>query len=221
MPNWVTNELSVAGPRGAVEVLDNEVWSPEDAAGEYGAGFRFHIAVPAVPPGSKLCPSYPAGNAGTNAWGCRAVGAARPHRRDVVTSIEEWDKAHGAGFYLHALEDTAYERLANSEAGTPFTETIRHTMKGDEAPLLIRYGFETAYSPPERFASELARRYPHLYIRLLWEGDCASVHGITVHAPTKIEWRGDAQPVMPPTALLEALTPMRVRKRRQGAVALG
>ncbi len=44
-------------------------------------------------------------------------------------------------------------------------------MRGDEAPVLIRYRFDTAYSPPERFTSELARRYPYLYIRLLWEGE--------------------------------------------------
>lgn len=220
MPNWVTNELSVAGPKGAVEVLDRELWSPEEAAGEHGAGFRFHVAVPAVPAGSNLCPSYPEGDHGTNAWGCRAVGAAMPHERCVVTSIKEWVDAHRSGFYLRALDDVAYGRLRREEWETPIEEAISRTMTENEKPMLIRYRFDTAYGAPLRFAAQLAQRYPHLYIRVLWEGECAHVHGMVVHAPTKYEWRADARAVMSPEALLEPLTAMKVQQRKETSVAV-
>ena len=80
MPNWITNELTIAGPKGPIDALDAELWDRERAAKD-GNGLVFHVAVPAVPTGTEWNPGYPGGKFGEEAWGCRAVSRAEPHER--------------------------------------------------------------------------------------------------------------------------------------------
>ena len=178
---------------------------------------------PPRPPDSERYPGYPGDGLGEKAWGCRAVGAAKPHVRTVTTSIDEWLDAHGWLFYCgEALENLARRRIDPKRWPTPFAEVVRLTAQRDEAPIMIRYRFDTAYNPPKRFAAQLARRYPHLYIRLSWEGETPNIHGMVVHAPEKPVWAADTQPAMPPHALLEPATPMQVhRPEEESAPASG
>ena len=211
MPTWVMNEMTVAGPRGPVEAVDEEVWSAEKATSDDGSGFQFHVAVPAVPAGSGFSEAYPSGDLGGRAWGCRAVGAGlhgagRRHERTVISSVDEWVNAHRYHFYLQALEDVAYSRLetAGKKAPPRTEDAIRETMTAKDAPHLIRYRFDTAYAAPERFVQQLAGRYPQLYFRLTWEGECSEVHGMAVHAPIKHEWRGESMSIATENCTLAA-----------------
>ena len=191
MPNWVRNELIVAGPEKPVDAVDAEVWDKKLAARPRRDGFRFHHAVPAVAPGTDPFPAYPGGNRGEKAWGCRAVGSAAPHERTVKRGAWCTQNDHPHAFYFN-LEDTADEELVG--AGEPTT---------------IRYRFDTAYTPCRTFVDRIAERYPHLYFSLVWYGEEPSAHGLQVNAPIDGRWRPDRASMLPPAALLEPLSPMR------------
>ena len=191
MPNWVRNELIVAGPAKAVEEFDAEVWDEKLAARPRQDGFRFHRAVPAVAPGTDPCPAYPAGGMGEKAWGCRAVGSGSPHERTVKHGPWCRRNDHPRDFYFN-LEDTPEDELV-----------------GAGRPMKIRYRFDTAYTPCTSFVDRIAERYPHLYFSLSWYGEEPSVHGLQVNAPIDGRWRPDRAAALPPAALLEPLKPMR------------
>ena len=108
MPHWVTNELTIAGPRKPVETLDAELWNREQAAKD-GNGLRFDVAVPAVPADTEWIPGYPGGDFGDETWGCRAVGHAGRHERIVTDSTKAWVESHPYLFYF-GLEDFVYHR---------------------------------------------------------------------------------------------------------------
>ncbi len=191
MPNWVRNELIVAGPTRAVEAFDAEVWDEELAARPQQDGFRFHRAVPAVAPGTDPWPAYPAGGMGQKAWGCRAVSSAAPHERTVKRGAWCPRNDHPHDFYF-ILEDTPKSRLV-----------------GAGQPMKIRYRFDTAYTPCTKFIDHVGERYPHLYISLSWCGEEPHVHGLKVKGPIEGRWRRYLAAALPPNALLEPLTPMR------------
>ena len=191
MPNWVRNELIVAGPAKPVEDFDAEVWDEELAARPRGDAFRFHRAVPAVAPGTDPCPAYPAGGRGVEAWGCRAVSSAAPHERTLKRGAWCTQDDHPHHFYFN-VEETPQSRLV-----------------GSGLPMTIRYRFETAYTPCTKFLDAVAERYPHLYFSLSWCGEEPHVHGLKVKAPIDGRWRPHRAAALPPHALLEPLTPMR------------
>ena len=207
MPNWVSNELTIAGPKGPIQQLDTELWDSKRTE-KRGDCLRFHVAVPAVPANSDLTPGYPGHGIGENAWGCRAVSSAAPHKRTIIGSTWEWLESHPFEFYF-ALEDFLYERtnepIQCSEPLAPLIDRLLRDrmVKQFEAPAAIRYRFDTAYGAADRFVEKLARRYPHLYLSLMWQGEEAAMHGIAVYAPQTNEWPVDCQPAMPPEALIE------------------
>ena len=191
MPNWVRNELIVAGPAKPVEEFDAEVWDEELAGRPRRDGFRFHRAVPAVTAGSDEHPAYPGGGMGEKAWGCRAVGSAAPHERTVKRGAWCTQDDHPRHFYF-MLEDTPKSSLV--ETGEP---------------MKIRYRFDTAYTPCTKFLDAVAQRYPHLYFSLSWCGEEPHVHGLKVKGPIDGLWRPNRGAALPPHALLEPLKPMR------------
>ena len=203
MPNWITNELTIAGPKGPTKTLDAELWDREQASKD-GNGMRFDIAVPAD---SEWIPGYPGGEFGEEAWGCRAVSHADRHQRTVTKSTKAWLETHPYLFYF-GLEDFVYDRTGNVEAwlGTPDQRAgiIDEAARGRAAPTAIRYRFDTAYRPPERFLEKLALRYPHLYLGLTSQGEVPNIHGMSVHAPRSQDWPVNSQPAMPPEAVLDA-----------------
>ena len=206
MPNWIANELTIAGPKGAVETLDAELWDREQATKD-GNGMRFDIAVPAVPADTEWFPGYPGGEFGEEAWGCRAVSHANRHERLVTKSRRAWLETHPYLFYF-GLEDFVYHRIGNIDAwlGTPDQRAgiINEAAPGPAAPTAIVYRFDTAYRPPERFLEKLTRRYPHLYLGLTWQGEVPNMHGMSIHAPRAQDWPVNSQPAMPPEAMLDA-----------------
>ena len=212
MPNWVSNELTIAGPKRPIQKLDTELWD-RDRAEKRGDCLRFHVAVPAVPADSDLTPGYPGDGIGENAWGCRAVSSAAPHKRTIIGSTQEWLDSHPFEFYF-ALEDFLYERTSEPVAfSEPLAPIIDRTVSPWEAPVAIRYRFDTAYGAADRFVEKLARRYPHLYLSLMWQGEEPSVHGIAVHAPQTNAWPVDCQPAIPPEALIEKPPAAEARER--------
>ena len=213
MPNWIANELTVAGPRGPVETLDAELWEADRAAKD-GNGMRLDVAVPAVPADTKWNPGYPGGDFGEHAWGCRAVSHARRHRRTVTESTTAWLAAHPNRFYF-GIDDFAFERTGDpGPMHATAAETARYideAARGPEAPAAISYGFDTAWRPPAIFVEKLAQRYPHLYLRLMWQGEEAHVHGLVVHGPEQ-NWPVDAEAVLPPEAVLDAVLAEKARR---------
>ena len=205
MPNWITNELKIAGPKGPVETLDAELWDREQAAKD-GNGLRFDVAVPAVPADTEWIPGYPGGDFGEKAWGCRAVSHAGRHERIVTESTQAWLDAHPYLFYF-GLEDFAYNLTGDTEAWLGSADqraaVIDEAAPGRAAPTAIIYRFDTAYNPPEPFVEKLARRYPHLYLGLTWQGEVPDMHGMSVHAPRRQDWPVNGQPAMPPEAMLD------------------
>ena len=191
MPNWVRNELIVAGPAKPVKEFDAEVWDEELATQPRRDGFRFHRAVPAVTPGTGEDPAYPGGGMGEKAWGCRAVGSAAPHERTVEHGLWCRQNDHPQDFYFN-LDDTTGAELI-----------------GAGRPMKIRYRFDTAYTPCTAFVDRIAERYPHLYFSLSWFGEEPSVHGLKVNAPAGGRWRPHHAAALPPHALLQPLKPMR------------
>ena len=206
MPNWIANELTIAGPKGPVEALDAELWDRERAARD-GNGFRLYVAVPAVPADTEWNSGYPGGNFGKEAWGCRAVSGTRRHERIVTTSTTSWLEAHPYLFYF-GIADFVYHRTGNVDAwqGTPeqTARIVDEAAPGRAAPTAITYRFDTAYRPPDRFLDKLARRYPHLYLGLAWQGEESSMHGMSVNAPHPQGWPMNTRAAMPPGAVLDA-----------------
>ena len=206
MPNWITNELTIAGPKGPIDALDAELWDRERAAKD-GNGLVFHVAVPAVPTGTEWNPGYPGGKFGEEAWGCRAVSRAEPHERIPTRSTRAWLEAHPYLFYF-GIEHFVYQQLGSLKAcvGTLYERgrMIDEAATGRAAPTAIEYRFDTAHRPPTRFLKKLARRYPHLYLRLMWQGEEPKMHGMSVYAPQPQGWPVNTQPAMPPEAMLDA-----------------
>ena len=206
MPKWITNELTIAGPRGPiVDALDAELWDQERAARD-GNGLVLHIAVPAVPSDTESDPSYPGGKFGEEAWGCRAVSRSGPHERNPTRSTWGWLEAHPYLFYF-GLEDFVYRQLGGLKACVGSLaerrDMIDEAATGRAAPAAIEYRFDTAYRPPKGFLQKLRRRYPHLYLRLMWQGEEPKQHGMVVHAPQPPGWPVDTQPTMPPHSVLD------------------
>ena len=214
MPDWVANELTIAGPKGAVEVLDQEVWSPEAEQGYDAPGVRFHRAVPAVKADAGRWPDYPGDGLGEKAWGCRAVGTATEHSRTVVDTAQGWLDAHPWWFHFDRLEEVLYDRLGPDPDAEGWASALARALPGDERPTAITYRFQTAWGAPERFCRQLGHRYPHLYIRLRWEGENAHVHGTLVIRATKKQWVGTERAAVPPHALLSPWIPMQVVRDR-------
>ena len=88
---------------------------------------------------------------------------------------------------------------------------IDEAARGREAPAAITYRFDTAWRPPKLFAEKLAQRYPHLYLRLMWQGEETHVHGLVVHGPEQ-NWPVDAEAVLPPEAVLVAVLAEEARR---------
>ena len=175
---------------------------------------RLNVAVPAVPADTKWNPGYPGGDFGERAWGCRAISHASQHRRTVTESTVAWLKAHPNRFYF-GIDDFAFERTGDVGPihATPdqTARLIDDAARGREAPAAISYRFDTAWRPPKLFVEKLARRYPHLYLRLMWQGEEAYVHGLVVHGPEQ-NWPVNAEAVLPPEAVLDALLAEEARR---------